>query len=48
MAHTKNNTEDRFMALTKKVDHCIQASERMKNTVQRMRDPDPLRYKMVF
>ena len=47
IAHTKNYTQDRFMALTKKVDHCIQASERIKSTVQRMRDPDPLRYKMV-
>ena len=47
MAHTKNDTEDKFKALTIKVDHCIQASERIENTVQRMRDPDPLRYKMV-
>ena len=47
MAHTKNDTQDRFMALTKKVDHCIQASERIKNTVPRMRDPDPLRYKIL-
>ena len=47
MAHTKNDTQDRFMALTKKVDHCIQASESIENAVQRMRDPDPLRYKMV-
>ena len=47
MAHTNTDTQDRFMALTKQVDHCIQASERIENTVQRMRDPDPLRYKMV-
>ena len=47
MAHTNTDTQDRFMALTKQVDHCIQASERIENTVQRMKDPDPLRYKMV-
>ena len=47
MANTANDTQDKFKALTIKVDHCIQASERIKSTVQRMKDPEPLRYKMV-